>query len=448
MATNQIALLAQTPELDPLVPAQRQAQIQALADQQQIRQLQLAQARQTAADDSAVRAAYAANPTDASARLSALAAISPRAYATEAKSQSDLAKTNAETRFKQIQVARERYAAMGQGAGYVRDNPTVPNAMRLIQTWQSDGLLTAEQAAQYADQVQKDPSSIPGLAQEAFQLAIDAEKQLPKIESINIGGQEVTQSVSPVTGQVRTLNTRQRTQSPDSVASVASQAADRAQRERIANADRAARSERDRSQIIQTDEGPLVVNTGTGAAQPVTLGGQAVQARAIKAPATVQKALFENDAALRKIEDALAAIDAYPEALGAVNYLGDTIRQRSDPKGVEARALVADIGSLKLHDRSGAAVTAAETPRLKPFIPAATDTPDTAKKKLELFRREYQTMQDDILASYPKAGGGRAAKPRTVQAPPTNARGWTLHTDAQGNRAYVSPDGTQFEEVQ
>ena len=29
----------------------------------------------------------------------------------------------------------------------------------------------------------------------------------------------------------------------------------------------------------------------------------------------------------------------------------------------------------------------------------------------------------------------------------TNAKGWTLHTDAKGNKAYVSPDGKQFEEV-
>lgn len=29
----------------------------------------------------------------------------------------------------------------------------------------------------------------------------------------------------------------------------------------------------------------------------------------------------------------------------------------------------------------------------------------------------------------------------------TNARGWTLHTDANGNKAYVSPDGASFEEV-
>ena len=33
------------------------------------------------------------------------------------------------------------------------------------------------------------------------------------------------------------------------------------------------------------------------------------------------------------------------------------------------------------------------------------------------------------------------------QTPSTNAKGWILHQDASGNKAYVSPDGKQFEEV-
>lgn len=39
------------------------------------------------------------------------------------------------------------------------------------------------------------------------------------------------------------------------------------------------------------------------------------------------------------------------------------------------------------------------------------------------------------------------AKPTATTPPPTNSRGWKLHTDANGNRAYVSPDRKQFEEV-
>jgi hypothetical protein len=41
------------------------------------------------------------------------------------------------------------------------------------------------------------------------------------------------------------------------------------------------------------------------------------------------------------------------------------------------------------------------------------------------------------LKSAPAAGG----------TPATNSQGWTLHTDKNGARAYVSPDGKSFEEI-
>ena len=46
-------------------------------------------------------------------------------------------------------------------------------------------------------------------------------------------------------------------------------------------------------------------------------------------------------------------------------------------------------------------------------------------------------------------GGRRAsdAKPGASEPAPTNAKGWKLYTDKSGNKAYVSPDRTQFEEV-
>jgi len=45
-------------------------------------------------------------------------------------------------------------------------------------------------------------------------------------------------------------------------------------------------------------------------------------------------------------------------------------------------------------------------------------------------------------------GGGQAAGGAARAAPQTNAQGWTLHVDKNGNRAYVSPDGKQFSPVQ
>jgi len=41
----------------------------------------------------------------------------------------------------------------------------------------------------------------------------------------------------------------------------------------------------------------------------------------------------------------------------------------------------------------------------------------------------------------------KSTKVAPANVPATNDKGWKLHTDADGNRAYVSPDGKQFEEV-
>lgn len=41
----------------------------------------------------------------------------------------------------------------------------------------------------------------------------------------------------------------------------------------------------------------------------------------------------------------------------------------------------------------------------------------------------------------------KLTKDEPEQPPNANGKGWMLHTDAKGNRAYVSPDGKQFEEV-
>lgn len=58
----------------------------------------------------------------------------------------------------------------------------------------------------------------------------------------------------------------------------------------------------------------------------------------------------------------------------------------------------------------------------------------------------------DSLAKYadehPLFTKGGAAPTKPMQNQPTqNAQGWVLHTDAKGNKAYVSPDGSQYEEV-
>jgi hypothetical protein len=131
-----------------------------------------------------------------------------------------------------------------------------------------------------------------------------------------------------------------------------------------------------------------------GKSPPSIITGVAPPAR--ETPAALKQKMAENEVTLNKIDRALALVDEKPKSLGMQNMLGDTVMQRFDPGGVEVRAMVADIGGQKIHDRSGASVTVSEAPRLTPFVPSATDNAETVKKKLGLFRQEYAAMQQAL----------------------------------------------------
>lgn len=148
--------------------------------------------------------------------------------------------------------------------------------------------------------------------------------------------------------------------------------------------------------LIQTPDGPKFAyppRDPSGQVQMVATG-EKPQPRDM--PASMVEKFAQNRVTLAKIDKAMDVVDRYPDAFGLANKLGDTIRQRTDPKGIEGRALIADIAGQKIHDRSGAAVTVGEAERLKPYVPNVTDTPETVKQKLALFRQEYAAMQGEL----------------------------------------------------
>jgi hypothetical protein len=162
-------------------------------------------------------------------------------------------------------------------------------------------------------------------------------------------------------------------------------------------------------------------------------------------PASASKGYLENVNALRTVQDALKLIGGEDvgeqqgdaQATGFKGYLPNVILSRTDPKGVAARAAIADIGSLKIHDRSGAAVTAAETPRLLPFIPQATDSPEVVTKKLKQFEHNYRALLEESEEFYRssgynlpivqsrKAAQPAAGAPAAAPAAPS-ASGWSI----------------------
>lgn len=128
-------------------------------------------------------------------------------------------------------------------------------------------------------------------------------------------------------------------------------------------------------------------------------------------PTPIAQAIIANRQEISKLDRALAGLKENPDAFGLKNYTPDMILQRLPGKGqsggVDARAKVADIGSLIIHDRSGAAVTVSEYPRLRPFVPQAADSPATVKTKLDNLRLTMQSMQDELEGSFTPETGYR-----------------------------------------
>lgn len=131
--------------------------------------------------------------------------------------------------------------------------------------------------------------------------------------------------------------------------------------------------------------------------------------------------ISDNKTSLGNINRAIESVTNYPKAFGMQNIVGDTAMQRIDPKGVEARRDVANLGSLVIHDRSGAAVTAKEFPRLAPFIPNATDTPKAITEKLKGFKKIYEEETKNYIDTL-QMGGFDVRNYKTQSKPSTSTK--------------------------
>ena len=129
-------------------------------------------------------------------------------------------------------------------------------------------------------------------------------------------------------------------------------------------------------------------------------------------PTPVAQKLLENQSNLYNVRKALALtqghtvddVEGDASATGYKGFLPNAVLQRVDPKGVGTRAEIANIGSMIIHDRSGVAVTAAETPRLMPFIPTATDDEGAIQTKLKRFVNEYERIQNETKDYFTESG--------------------------------------------
>lgn len=164
--------------------------------------------------------------------------------------------------------------------------------------------------------------------------------------------------------------------------------------------------------VVQTDTGPIAVGP-KGTATPITINNVPVGKEPKPVPEPVLKALLTNSTSERQVDTALQLLNGKtvdglkgdPSAIGPIQgRVPDTVLQKTNPEGVITRAAIADIGSMIIHDRSGAAVTISEMPRLIPFIPSITDSPEAARAKLTRMKAELTNIGNEYRAVHEASG--------------------------------------------
>lgn len=320
------------------------------------------------------------------------------------------------------EAARDAFRTPEQMAASLPGGPTVANAAQIPnmkagfdqdsfidQVMRIDpmqGLTLKQQFAKQAPQVDRvEVAMRDGVPVRVMTFKDGSEKVSafdPKADmtEMNLGG--MTKWVDK--NRVTNGQTYQRTQTPDSAASTASAAAGRAQAERHFQAGM------NTPQYMETSGGLVALpkklapgQAPTG--QLVTDGSGKVLEKRREVPQYVVTGVTGNAKSLSVINNALASLgtDAGKNAVGMKGYLPNFALNRIDPDGTATRADIADIGSLTIHDRSGAAVTAAESPRLMPFIPLPTDDAITVKKKLTRFKQALEAETNNLTFQFPQA---------------------------------------------
>jgi len=138
-------------------------------------------------------------------------------------------------------------------------------------------------------------------------------------------------------------------------------------------------------------------------------GGPADKEEKLKPiPPQINTAIITNQQSIQKLKDTLSMLDKNPDAVGIKGLLPQGILNRMDEQGMPVRAAIADVGSIVLHQRSGAAVTASEEPRLLPFIPTPSDTYAAAKTKVKRMLDYALSEQEALKGTYSEDQGYRS----------------------------------------
>jgi hypothetical protein len=303
--------------------------------------------------------------------------------------QAKVARENTATDADKLKMAHQRVEMVGQGMGWLRQNPSAENAQMLVQGLVQQGIAPHEMAQQLLAQIQRDPSpqNIARLATMGYQQALQAKDQLPKYETRNTGGTTDTLAIGPVDGKVSVVNSVRNTASPESLLSAETQ------RRGQNMVDQRSRDQLAQGKWQYDAERGGMVNLQTGEFKPATQNGVPIGQKNKPMNDAQSKAnLFgtrmkESDRILSDLEgkyspvavNAKMAAGEVPGIGGALGYAGN--KMLSD-EGQQAEQAQRDFINAALRRESGAVISPSEFSNgQKQYFPQPGDSDAVLKQK-------------------------------------------------------------------
>jgi hypothetical protein len=385
-------------------------QIQGMQDEQSMNQLKMDEYRRSVEDQAQLRADLSQPGADVNAAL--LRRGNVKGAMDWQQGQAKLQKENADTDYRKLESAHKRVEMVGQGFGWLRQQPTLENARVLTQGLVRQGIAPPEMAQQMLAEIEANPTpeNISRLATMAYQQALSAKDQLPKYETRNTGGTTDTIAIDPVSGGVRVANQVRNTASPESLLSAETQRRGQNMVDARSRESNSIQQQAARTQVVETPEGVMLIDKATAQARPATAGGRPLQGKPSAATEKEMLGLRQQDAI---IDGAIAAVDKTPDAFsmgrGMATMAGaipESVAGRFDNDAQrQARSYVFNNVSKVINERVGAAQSAQELARLRSFLPAETDNAAQIKSKLQAFKSYLTDMKAGTKGSGGATGG-------------------------------------------
>jgi hypothetical protein len=366
----------------------------------------------------------------ASAGLGSRLPVIQKSFADADKAQADVSKTKAETGKIDHETAAHQFELAGQLASAWAQNPNI------TQQQIRSGLAAAANSkiispeiyqAKLAelDNVSSDPKSLN-------QWALGTLQQVQKAKD----------SMSYIAPDANTVATNATSRANNASTNATTRRGQDLTDARARDLNILTREGQQTQVVVDPNQGPLLINKATKTAVPASF------ADGTRVPS-------ENSVAARKLNDQLkAGIDAARELIPKATASGaGALADKTAAffgKSTEGADAAAQLDTL-------AGWMTSNVPRMqgpqsdKDVLLYRQMAGDVSNRSLPASRRlaALDTLEklQSKYADINQAGGTQAPTKAGGGVPNTNAKGWTLHTDANGNRAYVSPDGKSYEEV-